>query len=168
MFFIRFFNNLLLLLLINIPLEILGWIILLPVCFLSKKDKLPVILRWFDNADLYIDRDTSTYLNVIKSGWFNRYCWLAFRNPCNYFGYKILGFKSNFSIPRSPVGDSAGYVPGLFYIEHSGYYEYYYIKKWSATKCFRFRMGWKLSNTDAGDWVQRVFVIQPYKSYTGV
>ena len=167
-FLIRLIINILLLLLVNLPLEVIGWVILLPTCLLSKENQLPSYLKWFDNADLYLGRDASTYLSVVSSGWWSRYVWLAFRNPCNYFGYKVLGFIASFSVPRSSVGDSAGDVPGLFHIEQSGYYEYYYIKKWSSTKCFRFRMGWKLSDTKSGDWVERVFVIQPYKSYTGV
>lgn len=166
-FLIRFLQNLIIFLSISFPLEIIGWFLLLPICYLSKSNQLPHYLKWFDNADSYLGRDVTTYEVIISYGWFNRYLWLAFRNPCNYFGYKILGFQATFSIPRSIVGDSINDIPGFQNIETPPYYEYYYIKKWSDTKCFRFRMGWKLSDTKPGDWVERVFVIQPYKSYSG-
>jgi hypothetical protein len=68
------------------------------------------------------------------------------------------------------IGDNS--KPGFYYVEtQEGLYEYYYIYKWSSTKCFRFRMGHKIGNIQTntpGSWIQVVFVLQPYKSYTGI
>src|ERR1043165_4732976 len=85
---------------ILLPLQLLGAIILLfyiPIhvylikTSLRRRIELPYVLRWFDNADLYVGRDTSTYLKVFGTGVWGLYVWLAWRNPLNYFGYKVLG-----------------------------------------------------------------------------
>jgi hypothetical protein len=173
LFIFRLLLNLLLLIGIILPLEILGWIVLLPVVYIYRtRFKLPYFLRWFDNADVYdaFGRNSVTYTDIVltKSCMY-RYYWLAFRNPLNYFGYKILGFKSDIDIPESHVGDSVGKTEGWSYIELSnGTYEYYLIHKWNSTHCLRFRMGWKLQDTKKGDWVQWVLVLQPYRSYGGL
>jgi hypothetical protein len=132
--------------------------------------KLPALFRWFDNADIYdeFNRNPITYLSqVVPSGILGRYYWLAIRNPLNYFGYKVLGYKASREIAGSPIGDTGGKTPGFVHYEYDGVYEYYYIKKWSATKCLRFRLGWKLQGTKAGSWAQWVLVLQPYKAYWG-
>lgn len=184
-FLYRFLINLSKLVLLCLPLEILGWLLLLPACFFSKSSKLPVYLRYFDNADLYVDRDASVYMQVIDSGWFNRYYWLAFRNPINYFGYKVLGVGPLEYQPilstittavnnQYQVGDSQGKHAGYLYqeclINNNSYYEYYFIYKYSANYCFRFRMGHKIgepASNPVGSYIQFCFIIQPYKSYTG-
>src|SRR6185503_19026858 len=141
-----------------LPLEIIGWLVLLPVCKYQGTNtnhlsqRLPACLKWFDNADYYVDRDTSTYDAVCQSGWWNRYCWLAWRNPINYFGYVVLGLRVIEplvlidKIGNQSVSDNG--TTGLYYAEYEMdskvYYEYYYIHKWSATKCLRFRMGHKI------------------------
>jgi hypothetical protein len=88
LFIYRLFKHLGILLFICIPLEVIGWFILLPVCYFKGTNiaPLPTYLKWFDNADQYVGRDTSTYEQVVKSDWFNRYVWLAYRNPINAFG----------------------------------------------------------------------------------
>lgn len=148
---------------------------------------MPYFLRWFDNADMYIGRDASTYLNECLKGRWARYKWLAWRNPCNYFGYKHLAFVFNacgeytvIDQSKFDVGNTTGAREGFRYIEYhqadpvkypkiNTYYEYYLIKKWSHTKCFRFRMGWKIANNSnkPGDYCQWVFAIQPYIDYSG-
>jgi hypothetical protein len=173
-FLLRLIKHISILLFVLLPLEVFGWIVVLPVCFLSRKSSLPRVFRWFDNADIYpeFNRNPITYLkDVIPKGVLYRYYWLALRNPLNYFGYKILGWKSDRDIVASIIGDSANKRPGYDYIEvndKGSHYEYYYIHKWNSTHCFRFRMGWKLQDTKVGDWVQWVLVIQPYKSYSGI
>jgi hypothetical protein len=148
---------------------------------------LPRYLRWFDNADQFIGRDTSTYYGVTKSGKWNRYVWLAFRNPLNYFGYKILGVEviespkledvwvHGNAITLTEVGDRKGEKSGVYYVEITiagkTYYEYHMIQKWSTTKCLRFRMGHKIcdpSSNTTGSIIQWVFVLQPYKDYAGL
>ena len=164
---------------------IIGAISLLIYLGIKKNNapiNLPKYLRWFDNADLYVGRDVSTYLKVIFSGWWSRYTWLAFRNPTNYFNYVYLGFvfKESFvyikhNSEEDKIGDTS--KEGFRHIElvngdGKRYYEYYYIKKyWFNPKvCFRFRMGWKIKDNKnkEKDAVQYCLVIAPYKEYTGV
>lgn len=181
-FLLRLIKHLSILVLVSIPLQLLGIIILLPVvvyCHYTCNTKLPKCIAWFDSFDLYSDRDKSVYLQVIESGILKRYIWLAFRNPLNYFGYKVLGIQVG-DIPLKQlyyhgdrnVGD--GSYPGFYSQEveingHS-YYEYYLIVLWSPTKCLRFRMGYKigtLTTNPPGSYIQQVCVLQPYKDYWG-
>ncbi len=184
----RLLKGLSTLLLVLLPLEVLGWVVLLPATYLqgTSLEPLPRFLRWYDNADSFVGRDVSTYMNVYKSGWFNRYSWLAFRNPLNYFGYIVLGAniesvksKTIFKIvssldTKTQIGDATNKQPGIFYMElvdGNGklYYEYYYIHRWSDTTCFRFRLGHKLGqDEDCTGWSQFVIVLQPRKSFSGI
>lgn len=166
---------------IILPLQLIGSILLaiyLPIHLqLIKRSiissiKLPYLLRWYDNVDQYIGRDTSTYLAVFGSGVLNLYTWLAFRNPLNYFGWMILGVMSDQDIADDNIGDSTGCIEGTRHIEvtinNKSYYEYYYIKKLNSTHCIRIRIGWKLCDTKAGQIAQWVFVISPWHSYNGI
>lgn len=185
-FFLRLINNLAKFAACSLPLQGIGAIALavyIPFAKTTKANKsLPYCLRWFDCADFYFDRDTSTYLKVIEQGKWARYCWLAWRNPINYFNYKYMGFYMDDKATivggilwdiSQKVGDATGCVPGYFHIEVlcSGkiYYEYYYILKYSDTTCLRFRMGWKIGQNPilVPGYVQDVFVVAPYKSYSG-
>lgn len=178
--FIKYFSFWLFLLL---PLQLVGSIILLLVLPFIKGNELPKYLRWFDNADMYVNRDTSTYMSVIQQGYWARYCWLAWRNPLNYFGYAVLGLVLNQPVFQTvytgmdslQVSDGVNGKPGLLYSEvvqdKKIYFEYYYIKKYiilGQTKCFRFRMGYKFGRAQYMKRVQFVMVISPYHSYDGV
>ncbi len=183
-FFFRLIINLLKFACVSVPLQLLGIIALatyIPFTSPAGNDKsLPYFLRWFDCADFYANRDTSTYLKVIAEGKFARWYWLAIRNPINYFNYMYLGFymdskaTTDFSMSTNtrPIGDSSDCNPGLWITEISckdgNYYEYYYIYKWTSNYCFRFRMGWKIGQKGlTPGYVQDVFVISPFKSYNG-
>ena len=90
-----------------------------------------------------------------------------------YLGVKVESLQGLYLYgDNTQIGDDTG--PGLLhqeiYINNKNYYEYYYIYKWNQEKCFRFRMGVKLSDKilKKGMWLQGVFVVQPYKSYWGV
>lgn len=170
---------------VSIPLQLIGsvvvgaYLLCNPTCL-----KLPNMLAWFDGADQYIGRDTSTYDAVMQGSLWTKYCWLAWRNPTNYFNYCVLGFKldkNNIDFKRSyqvgdpEVGDTTR--SGSFYIElydlaqNRTAWEYYLIYKWSSITCLRIRLGYKLDSIDRlidGQWQQQVFVIQPYKSYSGI
>lgn len=204
-FLTRFGFCLLRLLLLCIPLQLIGAVVLLfvlPVVRYRARRynasvRLPGAFKWFDNYDVWSEgkRDTSTYLQVFRQGFWYNYYWLAVRNPCNYFGYQILGFevKSSLSLlnqsieicipPEIPpkviiqdvemVGDSAGHYPGQIYSEYlvdgKIRYEYYLIFQWSKSKCFRFRMGYKCGHLGfLPKPIEAVFVIQPFKDYTGI
>ena len=175
----RFIWRLTIFLIVLLPLQFLGAIILLPflplhmleVKLAGRSIKLPYLLRWFDNADQYVGRDTSTYLAVYNSGVWNTYTWLAWRNPLNYFGYKVLGKTSqlNFNIVDDNIGDATGNTPGYRHIEIPDAYEYYYIYRYGMSdKCFRFRMGWKLAGAQPGQLCEYVALISPYHSYSGI
>ena len=178
-FLLRLIKNVSILLAIILPLEILGWIILAPIVYINQRlliqnqsVKLPKCFRWFDNADIYEEfgRNPITYYkDVVPKGWLYRYYWLAFRNPLNYFGYAVLGYKALTDIPSQPIGDSAGKTAGWFLTElETGQYEYYFIHKWNDTHCFRFRLGHKLQDTKKGEYCQWVMIFQPYRSYGGI
>lgn len=172
-FTLRLLKSLLIFFFVCIPLQLVSGIILLPVCYYLKSTRLPKVLRWFDNADTWVGRDDSVYLTVLASGWWNNYCWLAWRNPLNYFGYKVLGCNiQNSPITLSDGNPNVGNTTeaGYFHQELSnGYYQYYYVKKWSSTKCLRFRLGWKFSTPNAiPGWYQFAFTFQPWLDYTGI
>jgi len=201
LFSLRFIRWLLTWLLILLPLQLIGAVLLLlylPVHRalvrrgLSQSIKLPFLLRWFDNADLYVGRDTSVYLSKFGDAFWTHYTWLAFRNPLNYFGYVVLGFVAGDRVlttfskfpsinlradqEHCEIGDGSDDVPGLFTAELENndktYFEYYYIKKYNffgTTKCIRVRIGHKIgSNTKPGQHCQWVFVISPFHSYDGI
>lgn len=167
-----------------IPIQLLGVILLflyLPIGrYLSPtRVKLPYLLRWFDNADLYerFNRDSSTYKTIWNQGWYAQYKFIALRNPGNYFNYRYLSLQFPDHVlyivnGLHNIGDGTGQEPGLNYIELNDgeHYEYYYIHKWSQTKCFRFRMGWKIKDLSnkTGDYAQFVLVISPWHSYNGL
>lgn len=174
--------------LVSIPLQLIGIIILLPVCLYqgTSLKPLPKLLRWFDNADQFVGRNTDTYFDIYRSGWWNRYIWMAFRNPLNYFGYSILGYKVKDLVSdyggneNYSVGDGVENIEGFLNTEVSfglwdeeEIYEYYYIKAYNffgLRKCFRFRMGYKIGdpyNIKIGDVIQSVMVIQPFMTYSG-
>lgn len=193
-FFIRLIINLFKLLVISIPLEILGIMILLIYLPLNPNvKKLPNWLKWFDGADQYFGRSTETYNFIMSSSWWDKYIWLAWRNPCNYFGYKYLGFdlgeeynltefvkivNSSYNpYINKDIGDGEGCIPGFIYQEISAngktYYEYYWIKAFkfrNEIKCIRFRMGYKLGQDiplQSGR-IQEVTIFSPFHSYNGL
>lgn len=185
LFLSRLCWNLTKLFFICVPLEFLGIVILfftLPLVrkFKSKltlkqscRDniKLPMFLRWFDNADIYVGRDYSTYYKVYIGPYWDWYYWLSIRNPLNYFGYKVLGKRIypgawKIHIGNQMVDDRV--ISGFFYGEIQNVYTYYYVHKWNSTKCLRFRMGWKLTDNFDDNPVQWVMTIQPWKDYNGV
>ena len=175
LFLYRLCTNILSFLLIQLPLQLIGALVLLPVCYFYDIGEFPRVFRWFDSADPYIGRDVSVINHVSSLGWTSKYVWTAFRNPTNYFCYRYLGFdftgKEGYNITGSlDVGDSTGKHEGLKIIElTTGYYEYLYVKKIKDNSCIYLRMGWKISNMNnkPGSYCQQVFTIS-YRSYSGV
>lgn len=183
-FVYRLIKGLTTFIIVILPLQLVGILILYPVCYLVGPKPLPAFLRWFDNADQYIGRDTSVYFSVRDSGTANIYYWLAIRNPLNYFGYQVLGVTLSgtelqtlhTALDSINVGDGTNDHEGLLYSEvkqeDKTYYEYYYIKKYAIfkqIKCFRFRLGHKFTEISKNsEHVQWCFIISPYHSYDGV
>lgn len=196
-FLYRLVKRILHTILVVLPLYLVGILVMLPFCALYDIGKMPRIVRWFDSADPYIGRNTEV-IDKISAGEYtkyslfsipesriqltlNKYVWLVFRNPLNYFGYVISGLHwvppiqyTIYDPSEADIGDSGGKRPGFRYIEvevaGKTYYEYYLIYAFSPAKCFRMRLGWKISdnNNPIGTISQDVFVIQPIKSYRGV
>ncbi len=186
MFLLRLLKHLAILLLLSLPLQLVG-IFLVPIGILFSRGslKLPAAFKWFDSADAWVGRNTETFQGIVDQGSWARYKWLAFRNPCNYFGYAVLGFVANNPMEILKytgeevhgVGDSSGDGAGYRTVEIQDivtgktYYEYYYIRRLGQAHCFRFRMGYKIGNPKElgnGTAVEQVLVLQPYKSYTGI
>lgn len=86
--------------------------------------------------------------------WINRTFWL-YRNPLVGFAVNVLGYKKSdedrmIAVGNPRVGDKRK-VEGLFsqYVYRNGKlyaFQHYYVKKLTETKCFRVRIGWKLSS----------------------
>jgi len=194
-FIIRFLKLLSSFIFIEIPLQLAGAILLLPLCAIYDIGKLPRIFRYFDSADPFVGRDTSVIDSVSQLGWWAKYSWLAWRNPINYFEYTVLGFQfsahffailtdsppetSHDGIRIAEVGTSTGSVPGFFQAEiqldKDIYYEYYWVYKYQLSvlkgKCFRFRIGHKIGHprqNRQGSWCQHVLTINPFATYYGI
>lgn len=146
----------------------------------STEIQLPFLLRWFDSADLYFGRDPSKLIGIYSSGLWNTYCDLAWRNPVNYFTYKILGFyydakkdqvnQKQYGNPD--VGDNS--QAGIYYEETNGYYQYIWVHKYSllSNHCFYLRFGYKIdslnsASVDKSQQTEECFTISPIKPYTG-
>ena len=169
-----------------LPLMIVGAISLLFVCPFMPKTRLqlPVMFKWFDNVDSYIGRDTSVYQMKCMDGWWSRYCYIAWRNPINYFDYQYMGLlwdNTEIYTKYDPADDDVGdgTRAGFRHIEvirrtplyDQKYYEYYWIYQYPFAKhvCFRFRLGWKIGSNinNKGSISQWVYVISPWHNYTG-
>lgn len=160
--FLNIFQQLIKFIFIFLFLQIPGSIIL-GIYFLINPVtiKLPLWLRWFDGADQYFGRDTSVYDAIMKESAWQKYIWLAWRNPLNYFGYKYLGINISDKVQivldsrtannsSLQVGDGVNKCSGTVYTEiairdsiyggwsqklvrvnESKYFEYYKIVKYN-------------------------------------
>lgn len=168
-----------------VPLMLIGAILLLFVCPFVPNDKLrlPALFKWWDIVDDYIGRDTSVIKKIYAQGWWARYCYIAWRNPINYFDYVYLGLHwtgkeiyTFYNPSDDNVGDTTNARPGFRYIEISQgdkiYWEYYliWLYPFKQDTCLRFRMGWKIGNNKnpANTVSQWCFVISPFKTFSGV
>lgn len=191
----KYLKHIIVLLFVVIPLEIVGMIILPFVLLFVGKDKeqLPSLFRWFDNHETHLGvngaddglagppgyrLENGIYpygeYNFFKNLW-HRYYWLALRNPIYYFSYVVLGVNlSTLTEITSKEGDFGigdKYRAGSYYLEVAvngkSYFEYYLVYKYplKKDKCFRFRIGWKLTSEDSHK--QWVFTVTPWMNYTG-
>ena len=168
-----------------LPLMLIGAIILPFVCpFISKDElQLPALFRWWDNADSYLNRDTSAYKTVCQAGWWSRYCYIAWRNPINYFDYLRMGLiwrgnevYTTYNPDEDNIGDGFNQIPGWRHIEvnQNGkkYWEYYliYVYPFNKKVCFRWRSGYKIKdkNNPTGTITQWCLVLSPWKEYDGL
>lgn len=168
---------------VTLPLQLVGALVL-PVVLLfvpADQNVLPNAFKWFDNAEIPLaigSQDDglsgpASYSNemVSKYGlYLTRYIWLAWRNPINYFQYKVLGIHINDTFKiidaseyNDNVGNKEGNVTGVSKstISNDGktYFEYYRVIKLWSTRCLRIRLGWKISNpvdVEQGSYIQYV------------
>lgn len=167
-------------------LQLAGALILLPVVYLQPIGtlRIPSYLKWLDAADSYLGRDTSVYQAVSNSGKWNRYTWLAWRNPINYFNFAILGFQIKNSITHqynyqsvegAQIGNSTGQQPGRQHseadIDGDIRFQYLLIYRYSSTRCIRFIMGHKIDRTYRlrfGEWIPWRLTFNPFCTYSGI
>ncbi len=187
LFLVRLLLSLAVFLLLDLPMLLLGLIVLaLVLPFIPKgRESLPKCLAWFDNHSgivrgypmgdglsgdpLYRKlRAANGHTNLF----WERYYWLALRNPTNHFSYVVLGHKYSdrakvMSIkgPLDPERSRGGFKrleavdfeDQLCFIPMGGVYhnpnheiplyEYYYTKYYTlfGRKFYvRFRMGYKV------------------------
>lgn len=187
---------------VTIPLQLVGIVVLPIVLLFIPKDRetLPAFVRWFDNAEIplgigskddglagpayYRDEAIATYKKFVRSDYLAlyicRYVWLAFRNPINYFQYKVIGFqvpKAGIKViqPGDPfVGNKQGEHAGTssLVIEANGkqYRDYYKVIKLGKTRCLRIRIGYKIGTVaerKPGDYRQFVYTFN-LAAYEGV
>lgn len=86
--------------------------------------------------------------------WINRTFWM-YRNPLVGMAVSLLGHKPSVldtieSSGNPRVGDKrkveGAYIQRVYRNGNLYAFQVYYVKKWSETKCFRARIGWKLSS----------------------
>lgn len=163
-------------------LTLVGWIasicnlFLAPVVvlFADKDDWLPRWLWWFQTPDNPLsaqiqDRWFPEHDTPFKR-WINNVSWL-YRNSMYGFSETVLGFTIEEGFAYRCIGDeNVGNKPlheGLVrrYLTSGGktYFQWYYVKAWSDTRCLRLNFGWKIWGEKAvGDKISIVFSPSPW------
>jgi len=132
------------------------------VLFASKDGWLPKWLSWFQTPDNALDGDNGwktehrpfkDETNKFKQ-YINRIGWL-YRNSMYGFAIDVLGAKildtDILVIVGDPQVSNRPLTEGVVkrYILRDGqivYWQWYYVKAWSKTRCIRINLGWKLWN----------------------
>lgn len=185
---LRLLKHLAVFFLVTLPLEIIGIpLVAMALLFVSRDSTtLPPFLRWFDCNDVNDGINGDPRYRKAWEGrnlWLQRWNWLCFRNPLNFFQYEYLGAKrsdvvrSSIKFTSMNVGDNGepGYVEAeVEEISGKLRYEYYWVWKYSLfgrPMCIRYRMGWKygypLPRPDSNPIAQWVLVLNPFMPYSG-
>lgn len=150
------------------------------VLFASEDGWLPRWLWWFQTPDNSLDGDggwkelhrwwkddADVETNKFKR-YINRVLWL-YRNSAYGFAIDVMGARIEegfkFEIEGSPkVSNRPLYEGSVFrkVTNPSGsvYWQWYYVKAWSETRCLRINLGWKLwGDLKAGE--NRQFTFSP-------
>lgn len=150
------------------------------VLFASKEGWLPRWLRWFQTPDNSLDGDggwkaeNRPFMNESNGlkRWWNRTSWL-YRNSMYGFAIDVLGarldvedvieIEGNARVSNRPL------LNGLVVrrVRRGGklaYFQWYYVKAWSGTRCVRINLGWKLWGKQPS--FQLVFSINPFMGYS--
>lgn len=155
----------------------LAGIFVVPVALLQAgRDRLPAWAQAWDNdREPFGDTARGPAISTstgLKHLWL-RYMWLGWRNPANNFGRTMGELRMPGQIVTSignpntsDQGEQGYHVLILKPLE--GYsiqaFEFYFVWAYSATRCVRIRLGWKLWDNPA----PIVHVINPFDSFTGV
>lgn len=185
----------LLLAIVSFVVDILGiFIVAIALACGGVGFRLPVWAQWWDNdREPFGDAARGPAIRA-ASGllcFWLRYCWLAWRNPSNNFGY-LLGFRQLYDVDYSLRGDSEtsdqGHPGWLFATATQNgalvAFEFYFVWEYKdyaivlqapylvpVTKCVRVRLGWKIADNATnkiadGSKAQIVCVINPVMSFT--
>lgn len=179
-----------------LPLELLGMVVLPVVLpFIpANQEVLPKYLRWFDNASTYVGfvypagdglSGDVAYREMRKAEghtnlFWERYYWLALRNPINYFSVVVLGSKGIFQTievygdPETDHGKHDGFCVSVAVDQLSGkkVIQVYYVKTYNLFglhKTFWIRWGNKIGQHIGDTWVQAnyVFSLNPVQPSIG-
>jgi len=177
----RFIKHLVIYLAFCLPFMALGCVLLaLALPFVKpKQEYLPRWLRWWDNASTYINGhyplgdglsgDPTYRKERAKAGHTNlfweRFYWLALRNPMNYFevfNLGLTGYKTTRIESTSPTGridrtliEGYSYTEARNPMEKKIAYQYYYVKFYTLfgkRRSIWFRWGWKLPHNLNESW----------------
>ncbi len=149
----------------------------------SRDGWLPRWLWWFQTPDNPLDGDhgwrTEHWqwrfkLPAPLARYIGRVGWL-WRNNAYGFSIAVLGAPIRPGYELRTTGDPLvsnrplrnGLVRRvLLNPDGSAYWQWYYVRAWSATRCLRVNLGWKLWGTPApGERRQFVFSINPVMGY---
>lgn len=166
---LRIFISFLIKLFYDLPLMLLG-LILIPIGLLFEQDNhMPKLFWLWDNAKYGVNgggfwRRT----NGENTSFWAKYKWLALRNP-TYNSSKYLishvstGIQSVIGNPKvSRDGDE-----GWYFARDGFAWEYQYINAYQlfGSRCIKLRAGWKILNRQAGELCQFVFSFNPVIPY---
>lgn len=152
-----------LLVLVDLTVSFLNFF-LAPVVVLFADDAgfLPTWLSWFQTPGDSLDHDYGDKrFPGLQTGWrrwFSRVAWL-YRNSMYGFAIDVLGAKTRGDDALYTRGDRrtsnrpihSGWVRHDLYRDGKHlYFQFYYVRQWSATRCLRVNLGWKLWGFEPG------------------
>jgi len=130
------------------------------VLFADKSGWLPKWLWWFQTPGDSLDgsrgwKNGKRWFKVEDNKfkrWVNRFAWL-YRNSMYGFCIDVLGARTKDTdtllIKGDPLTSNRPIHSGLItYVllrnNKPVYFQWYYVKQWSKTRCIRINLGWKL------------------------
>lgn len=152
--------------------------------FASESGWLPRWLSWFGTKDNSLDGDegwkTEHRPFMVEDSkikrWANRTAWL-YRNSMYGFSHSVLGVTIQPGFAYSSTGDERvsnrplqnGLVRRKLVSGGKEYWQWYYVRAWSDTKCVRINFGWKLwGDLHTGKQCAFVFSVNPFMGYSKV
>lgn len=189
---LRFTRCLIIWLLITLPLELVGLLVLSVVLlFTSEKAvQLPSVFghklfKWWDNHESYFMMQNHPDLDGLSGptyyrdreglnlrDYWPRYLarlrWLGIRNPLNYFQYRVIGAimdTSHVFVTQTPPFEDINRVGGKIEAKtlNGRYYEYYYVIPYKFWNGRAMRVRWGWKISSSWRPLQQfVFVLNPF------